>query len=382
MPATALSKTCLPKLSPDASRAYVSDYREGTVVTWDLDGSASYLPLTSTLPGLATTQVGFGLPAGDGVHVAAMVPDDFHLVNVRTGHVSPVPDAGRETIFTPGSWRPDGRRFALGTARGRLQTFDDSGRLRTQARVSRASLTGVDYAASGETIAASDVTGRVALLDATTGSTVGSPVDLGDPVAGVTLAPDGQTAFVATREDPIDSGATPTFDGWALVDLETGSVIRTGRLPETGLMWDDFSPDGSRVAVAFDSGRVWILDPRTGQPVDAPAPTHQLAINWLGWSPDGSRILSTGGGTLELWDGSTGTVEDTVTVPGGRGGVGQFRPGTTDVAILDGAGNVFTWDTRPAYALAVACRTAGRDMTAEEWRTYVGSGNRISVCPP
>jgi hypothetical protein len=44
-------------------------------------------------------------------------------------------------------------------------------------------------------------------------------------------------------------------------------------------------------------------------------------------------------------------------------------------------GNVYTWDTRPEYAVEFACRTAGRDMTADEWRTYVGSGARISVCP-
>ena len=62
------------QLSPDRVARLRHRPREGTVVTWDLDGSASYLPLTSTHPGLATTQVGFGLPAGDGVHVAAMVP--------------------------------------------------------------------------------------------------------------------------------------------------------------------------------------------------------------------------------------------------------------------------------------------------------------------
>jgi hypothetical protein len=60
--------------------------------------------------------------------------------------------------------------------------------------------------------------------------------------------------------------------------------------------------------------------------------------------------------------------------------VGQFAPGTTNVTILS-AGNVLTWDTRPAYALAFACRIAGRDMTDDEWRTYVGSGDRVSVCP-
>ncbi len=124
-------------------------------------------------------------------------------------------------------------------------------------------------------------------------------------------------------------------------------MIRTGRLPEAAWLWDDFSPDGVLVAVGFGSGRVWIVDTRTGRPVDAPPPAHRSGIYWLGWSPDGSRILSNdGAGTLELWDATTGTVQDTVTLPGGHGGVGQFRPGTTDVTILNDDGDVFTWDTR------------------------------------
>jgi hypothetical protein len=86
-------------------------------------------------------------------------------------------------------------------------------------------------------------------------------------------------------------------------------------------------------------------------------------------------------GTLELWDSSTGTVEDTVTVPDDRVGIGQFRPGTTDVTIVDGLGNVYTWDTRPDHELEFACRTAGRDMTAGEWSTYVGTSPQFHVCP-
>ena len=68
-------------------------------------------------------------------------------------------------------------------------------------------------------------------------------------------------------------------------------------------------------------------------------------------------------------------------MPGDNGGTGQFRPGTTDVTILDRAGNVYTWDTSPDYALEFACRTAGRDLTADEWRTYVGEQPRFEVCP-
>jgi DNA-binding SARP family transcriptional activator/WD40 repeat protein len=370
------------QLSPTASRAYVTDPGEGTVVTWDLAGSASYLPLRATIPVPASVQVGFAWPADDGVHVAS-IGDDLNLMNEKSGRIAVVHGVGKEgTGFTAGSWRPDGRRFAFGTGNGHVQIFDDSGRRLSQPRVSGASVTGVDYAADGGRIAISDLTGRVALVDAATGSIVGSPVKLSGPVTGVTLAADGRTAFVVTRDKPITPGSIFTFDRWALLDLETGSVVRTGRLPERGWMWDDFSPSGSRVAVAFSSGRVWIVDTRTGRPVEAPPPAHQSGIYWLGWSPDGSRILSNdGAGTLELWDSATGTVQETVTLPDGHGGVGQFRPGTTDVTILS-AGKVLTWDTRPAYALAFACRIAGRDLTADEWRTYVGDGHRVSVCPP
>ena len=141
----------------------------------------------------------------------------------------------------------------MGTADGHVQIVR---RLRQAAdpdEGARITVTDVDYAADGENIAVSDLSGRVTLLDASTWSTVGSPVQLRGPVTGVTLAPDGRTAFVVTRTRPMLPAANPTFDGWALLDLATGSVIRTGRLPETGWLFDDFSPDGVPVAVGFDS---------------------------------------------------------------------------------------------------------------------------------
>ena len=45
------------------------------------------------------------------------------------------------------------------------------------------------------------------------------------------------------------------------------------------------------------------------------------------------------------------------------------------------AGRVLTWDTRPQHAIDFACRIAGRDLTADEWRTFVGTGPQFEVCP-
>ncbi|MFN8136152.1 MAG: BTAD domain-containing putative transcriptional regulator [Propionicimonas sp.] len=373
------------QLSRDSSRAYVSDAGEGTLVTWDLAGLSSYLRVTSVHPEIANLGVGFLRPAGDGVHVAAyayIASKGLELVNEETGQISRAHGAGVPGYSTPGSWRPDGRRFALGTTHGRVQVFDDSGRLRAETRVARTAVTDVDYAADGREIAVSDLAGRVALLDASTLSAAGKPLQLGGPVAGVTLAPDGRTAFVVTHSRPWTAGQVPPFDGWALLDLRNGAVVRTGRLPEAGWLFDDFSPDGAHVAVSFLSGRVWILDTRTGRPVSSAPQTRRAGSFWVGWSPDGSQVLSTDtSGTLKLWDAATDTVANSVTVPDQWFVSGQFRPGTHDVIILDSSGRVLTWDTRPEHAIELACRIAGRDLTADEWYSYVGTGPQFQVCP-
>jgi DNA-binding SARP family transcriptional activator/WD40 repeat protein len=367
------------QLNPASSRAYVTDHTAGTIVTWDLAGSASYLRLTSTHPGLVSLANGFAIPAGDGIHVARY-SEDLALVNEASGKVSHARAALDWGEFTPGSWRPDGRRFATGTTDGHVQVFDDSGHLLGQTKVSQRSVTGVEYDASGAHLAVSDITGRVVLLDPTTWSPAGQPVQMGGPVAGLTLAPDGRTAFVVTRTDPISTGESITFPDWALLDLETGSVIRTGHLPDPDWPFDDFSPDGVHVAIGLSSGRVLILDTKTGRPLQSPAPAHRDPILWAGYSADGSQVLSADtGGTLQLWDAATGQVQDAVTIPDGAG-IAQFLPGTTDVTILS-RGRVLTWDTRRDYATKFACRIAGRDLTPDEWRTYVGTDPQFDVCP-
>ena len=370
------------QLDPTSSRAYVTDPGEGTLVTWDLAGLSSYLRLASPHHSrLSGLQVGFLRPAGDGVHVANYT-DDLELVNERTGRVAAARGARTWNIFTPGAWRPDGQRFALGAADGHLQVFDNRGRLHSDVRVADKAISDIDYAADGQEIAVGSLSGRVELLDASTWSSVGRPVQLDGPVAGVSLAPDGRTAFVVTRERPVSPGTFVAFQGWALLDLRTGSVIRDGKLPEGIYLFDDFSPDGVHVVLGFFSGRVWILDTRTGQAVDAPAPTHHSPIMWVGWSRNGRQILSAdNNGTLALWDPSTGTVKDTVTVPGETFALGEFRAGTSDVTVLDGSGRILTWDTRPAQAVEFACRMAGRDLTDQEWRTYLGEGPQEAVCP-
>jgi WD40 repeat protein len=366
------------QLSPDGQRAYVSDYREGTVVTWDLTGGSSYLKLVATHRKLSTVQVGFLRTSADGTRLAEY-QNALRLFNATTGKVTTAEDPGDWGFFTPGSWRPDDHRFAIGTLRGHVQVFDEDGAKVRDGRVSRVQVADVDYSADGTALAVDDVSGRVGLRDADTLEAVGTPVDLPGATYGLTLAPDGHTAFVVTRRGEIRPGEVPTFPTWALLDLEKGRVLRTGSLPEAGALFDDFSPDGRRVAVGLDSGRVLILDPHTGTTVAAPEPTHSGGVDWLAWTADGSHIISTGSGGLQLWDPSTGQVLDSVETP--NGGIGQFRGESAHVTIVDMDGRVLDWDTSRQHALDYACRIAGRDLTADEWSRYLGDQPRFQVCP-
>ncbi len=364
------------QLSPDATRAYVSDPQEGTVVTWDLTGHSSYLRLVATYPELSTRQVSFLRTSDDGTHFAEY-GDDLTLFNATTGRVATAQDPGEWGFYTPGSWRPDSHRFAIGTLHGQVQIFDEGGTKLLDSRVSRAEMTDVDYSADGTSLAVDDVSGHVSLRDAETLEPKGTPVDLPGATYGLTLARDGRTAFVLTRRGAIRPGEVPTFPNWALLDLETGRVLRTGSAHGDG-WFDDFSPDGRHVAVGLGSGRMLILDPRTGATVISTNPTHDFPIGWLAWSADGARIISTGGG-MQIWDASSGQVQETVTPPGG--GIGTFRRDSSHITIVNVEGRVFDWNPSRTYAVEYACRIAGRDLTEDEWSRYLGSEPRFRVCP-
>jgi dipeptidyl aminopeptidase/acylaminoacyl peptidase len=126
--------------------------------------------------------------------------------------------------------------------------------------------------------------------------------------ADVAVSPDGRTAvFSATIVDEL-CGVPPTRI--ASIDLESGDVrvMTSGpnndRLPR-------FSPDGRQIAFLSDRGRIgdfqlYLLDPTSGA-VRAVGPANGW-VEFLQWSPDGTRIL-------------IGVAGDGADVAGGQGAI-------------------------------------------------------------
>ena len=56
-----------------------------------------------------------------------------------------------------------------------------------------------------------------------------------------------------------------------------------------------------------------------------------------------------------------------------------LRPDGLAMAVTVDDG-VAVWDLDPDHQYETACRIAGRELTAEEWATYLGDAAQVATC--
>ena len=99
------------------------------------------------------------------------------------------------------------------------------------------------------------------------------------------------------------------------------------------------------------------------------------------YSADGSRIVTTGNGVVDLWDARTLDQLGSLTA-GSPDDVATARPlDEHTFVIAQPQGKVLTWDSRPQHAIDIACRLAGRNLTQEEWDGHVPNRTYEPACP-
>jgi WD40 repeat protein len=151
-----------------------------------------------------------------------------------------------------------------------------------------------------------------------------------DDVRGASISPDGR--FVAAgshggggglkvwetehgqvvKELPLGFMANAVFspDGkWlAARGSEGGRILTAGTWEEgpaiQGRLALAFSPDGDLLAVETGQGVIRLLDPATGREKARLEDPHQDAAGWLGFTPDGTRLVavSDDGKAIHIWD--------------------------------------------------------------------------------
>lgn len=360
---------------------------------WDLTGRRSYVRTVRTSSGYGG---GFGVMAPDGQRSVVLWGDEtdsgWDVTDYRDGSVGTIlaRDGYRHTY---GAFHPDGRHFAT-TAGGRIMVWDEKEKLSVQRNAFPGQrITELDYTSDGSRIAVSELDGTVTMLDADTLKTVGTPVELSEPMSWVVARPDRRTAVVLLGGVEATGRFVVPNSGWALVDLVDGVVVRRGSLGMRYIHWLDVSPDGRFAvvtggengdgALSGAQGTVAVIDLSTGRLV---APAREWGGNprsQIVFSPDGTQLLSSSpNGLVAVWDAATGTPTATLVVPESSQLTGAFLPDGGTARLMDwGTGIAHDWPLSRTSAVEFACRAVGREITREEWIEHFGDLHFRETCP-
>jgi WD40 repeat protein len=304
-------------------------------------------------------------------------PDGIITSTVLRGHTS----ALRALAFTPNNrWLITGSRD--GTARIWDITQPDPAQDAIVLRGHNDQIRVLDLSSDGRWLATGGDDRRPRLWDLRAADIISSALvfpDHGGAVRALDFSPDNR--WLATGGD--DS----VVRVWNLraTDPTTSSLSLRGHAGTVRAI--RFSPDGRWLATAADEGNIMLWDAAqlaasAGQPEANPKPSFQLydhegSVRAIDISPDSRWLLSgSEDGDARLWDltaenpsayslvfpGHNGPVWGVSISPDGR----QFFTASQD-------GNARIWTPVPLdNVLQIACSTAGRNLSAEEWTYYVG----------
>ncbi len=140
------------------------------------------------------------------------------------------------------------------------------------------------------------------------------------------------------------------------------------------------SPDQKLIAqVDALTGVVSLRDTKTLQPAgrDLVAPGFVTDLTWL----DNGRRLATSStdGSVHYWD--VGERKQIAALPHGAKVEYVFASARGTVVYSAGLGVVREWDLSPPRAARAACTEAGRNLSRDEWDTYLGGESYRQTCP-
>jgi WD40 repeat protein len=365
--------------SPD-DRTLFTAGRDGVIRAWDLAGrgaAVSQLALW-TRSGIA------GAPTL-GPNAAALAIDGWlayrSLVDLRTGRERRLRDDKAGWPLANGepdgaAWRPDGRAYAVGgtdlsTRRvhdGLVEIFDTTGRKVGQVKVPSA-VTGLSYSSDGSLLLVAELSGRIDVLDGSSLRRIGKSTTVDGPACCLAAASRGTLAAVIVASGKAALGSSPRWDRWAVVDTADGTTVNAGSFDGDRASDIALSPDGRRMAVAMADGTMRLIDPATGDQINSPVARNDTPIHYVTFDDTGTTIATSDDDALILWDGTSG--DELESLPLGRTGAPAFIDSGARILLATGNAVTYTWLFGPDAIQPALCRAAGRNLTSDEWATYL-----------
>ena len=195
----------------------------------------------------------------------------------------------------------------------------------------------------------------------------------------------------AFRGDPAgsddgDRAALVTSTGVAVVDGHTGKSIGTieGTPFRGGTFLRSVAITSSRrLIVSSLQGDLTVYDLDTLKPLRTLSGTR--GGNGVKADADGGLAMATGADrSITLYDIDSGEqIGDRIIIPGTEPRASALRPDGLEMMFGGGVDHdILAWDLDPQHWIAAACTLAGRNLTREEWNTYLGQLSEYrSTCP-
>ena len=162
------------------------------------------------------------------------------------------------------------------------------------------------------------------------------------PITGVAISPDGQTALSSGGDELTPSGVGEMIQ-W---NLTTGEAIRQFEGHENIITSLDIDPSG-RTAISGDYDGVVILwDMATGEILDTFQDPSRI-VRQVAFSPDGQTFLTSGGvsdETVKIWDMATGRIIQRLTGHTDQIDSAAFSPDGATIASGARNGELILWD--------------------------------------
>jgi WD40 repeat protein len=144
-----------------------------------------------------------------------------------------------------------------------------------------------------------------------------------------------------------------------------------------------FSPDGKILAAAGTDRTIRLWDLATHMLIGPPLIGHRDRVVSIAFSPDGSMLASgSWDSTVRLWDVATGQpIGPALASHSDRVNSVAFSPNGNIVASGSADTTIRLWPVGVALWTQDACRVANRNLTQQEWRSYLGNETYLRTCP-
>jgi eukaryotic-like serine/threonine-protein kinase len=309
--------------SPDG-RTLLTGCDDAMARLWDREtGQHVGRPQPHAFPVLATAFSADGkavISGGGRTRRLGADAGELRLWDVTTGKVL-VGALTLDTLIHSVAFRPDGRWVVAGCRDGRMRAWNVDGVRPLQEWTRAVPVATLAFSPDGKLLltgggpdsrklsGSSDMEafsesrrmfgnappdrGLAWLNDASTGRTIGLPLEHSGPVESVAFSPDGLTVATGTR------------DGWIRLWDTAGRPLCPPREQSGNVRCIVFRPDGRALATCGDHGPARVWEVPSGRLLGQPL-AHGTAVRSLAFSPDGRTIATAGhDGMVRLWDATT-----------------------------------------------------------------------------